>query len=248
MKQRDGSWQRVGGWYNKIVGESGHYYHQKIILPNSLRLLRLRKGERLVDVGCGQGVLARSIPADIDYLGIDLAKSLIDIAKREDKNPRHHYLVADASREIKLGMVDKVAIILSLQNIKKPFGVIKNCQSWLKSNGKILIVINHPAFRIPKHTDWMEKEGKQWRIVDHYMQPLEIPIESSPFDKRNNQISFSFHYPLSLLAEILADNGMVMETIEEWVSDKKSTGSKATIEDRARAEIPLFMAIVAKIG
>jgi len=248
MKRNDSSWQKVGGWYNKIVGEKGHYYHQKIILANSLRLLQLRKGERLVDVGCGQGVLARSIPADIDYLGIDLAKSLIDVATKEDKNPHHHYLVADASKEIKLGMIDKVAVILSLQNIKKPFGVIKNCRSWLKSSGKILIVLNHPTFRIPKHADWMEKDGRQWRIIDHYMQPLEIPIESSPFDKKNNQISLSFHYPLSFFAEILTDNGMVIETIEEWVSDKKSTGIKATMEDKVRAEIPLFMAIVAKIG
>jgi len=246
MKRNDSSWQKVGGWYNKIVGESGHYYHQKIILPNSLRLLELRKGERLVDVGCGQGILARCISPEVDYLGIDLAKNLIDIASGEDKNPRHHYLVADVSKEIKLGMVDKVAIILSLQNIKKPFGVIKNCRSWLKSSGKILIVLNHPTFRIPKHADWIEREGKQWRIIDHYMSPLEIPIESSPFDKKDNQISLSFHYPLSFYSEILADNDMVIETIEEWVSDKRSTGSKAAMEDKARREIPLFMAIVAK--
>jgi SAM-dependent methyltransferase len=246
MKQRDGSWQKVGGWYNKIVGEGGHYYHQKIILPNSLRLLQLKKGERLVDVGCGQGILAKYIPEGVEYLGIDLAKSLVDIAQKQDKNPRHHYLVADVSREIKLGMIDKVVMILSLQNIKKPFGVIKNCHSWLKTGGKILMVLNHPAFRIPKHTDWEEKNGRQWRIVDHYMSPLEIPIESSPFNKRNNQISFSFHYPISFFTEILADNGMVIEIIEEWVSDKKSIGIKAKIEDEARGEIPLFMAILAQ--
>lgn len=246
MKYKDSSWQKVGGWYDKIVGKSGHYYHQKIILPNSLRLLQLKKGERLVDIGCGQGILARYIPPEIDYLGIDLAKNLIDTASKLDKNPRHHYLVADVSKEIKLGIIDKVAIILSLQNIKKPFGVIKNCQNWLKTGGKILMVLNHPAFRIPKHADWKEIDGRQWRIVSRYMSPLEIPIESSPFDKKDNQISFSYHYPLSFFAEILADNGIVIETIEEWVSDKKSTGSKAMMEDEARGEIPLFMAIVAK--
>jgi SAM-dependent methyltransferase len=246
MKRSDDSWQKVGGWYDKIVGEKGHYYHQKIILPNSLRLLQLKKGERLVDIGCGQGVLARNIPVEVDYLGIDLTKSLIERAQKQNGNPRHHYLTADASKEIKLGMVNKVAIILSLQNIKKPFGVIRNCQNWLKIGGKILIVLNHPSFRIPKHADWIEREGRQWRIVDRYMQPLEIPIESSPFNKRNNQISWSFHHPLSFYSEILSDNGFLIETIEEWVSDKKSTGSRAIMEDEARNEIPLFMAIVAK--
>jgi hypothetical protein len=37
----------------------------------------------------------------------------------------------------------------------------------------------------------------------------------------------------------------VIEKIEEWVSDKKSTGPMAKMEDRARDEIPMFMAILA---
>jgi hypothetical protein len=39
---------------------------------------------------------------------------------------------------------------------------------------------------------------------------------------------------------------LVIEKIEEWVSDKKSEGGKAAMEDKARAEFPLFMAIAAK--
>ena len=45
---------------------------------------------------------------------------------------------------------------------------------------------------------------------------------------------------------MLFDNGFCIENIEEWISDKKSTGSKAYIEDKARKEFPLFMTIVAR--
>jgi hypothetical protein len=44
---------------------------------------------------------------------------------------------------------------------------------------------------------------------------------------------------------MLHDNGFVIEKIEEWVSDKKSEGGMAAVEDKARAEFPLFMTIVA---
>lgn len=239
------SWQKVAPWYKKIVGDSGHFYHREVILPNVLRLLNLKPGEKLIDLGCGQGVLARAISPDIEYAGFDVSSEMIKTAIDLDKNLKHRYTTIDATHTILNQRADKIAIILALQNMKKPFAVIRNCKEMLNLNGKLVIVLNHPAFRIPKHGDWKEIDGKQFRIIDNYMSPLEIPIESSPYDKKNNELSFSYHYPLSFYSELLFDNGFVIEKIEEWVSPKKSTGSKAEIEDKVRAEIPLFMAIVA---
>ncbi len=239
------SWGKVAPWYQKIVGNDGHFYHREVILPNVLRLLNLKSEEKLVDLGCGQGVLARAIAQDIEYCGFDISSEMIKTAISLDKNLKHRYTAIDATHNILNQRADKIAIILALQNMKKPFAVIRNCKEILNLNGKLVIVLNHPAFRIPKHGDWIVKDDRQFRIVDNYMSPLEIPIESSPFDKKNNELSYSYHYPLSFYSEILFDNGFVIEKIEEWVSPKKSTGIKAGIEDKARAEIPLFMAIVA---
>ena len=241
------SWQKVAPWYQKIVGDSGHFYHREVILPNVLRLLNLKPGEKLIDLGCGQGVLARTISSDIEYAGFDVSPEMIKTAISLDKNLKHRYTTIDVTHTILNQRADKIAIILALQNMKKPFVVIRNCREMLNLHGKLVIVLNHPAFRIPKHGDWTVKNDRQYRIVDNYMTPLEIPIESSPFDKKNNELSYSYHYPLSFYSEVLFDNGFVIEKIEEWVSPKKSTGSKAEIEDKARAEIPLFMAIVASI-
>lgn len=244
-KKTSTSWQKVAPWYQKIVGDNGHFYHREVILPNVLRLLNLKSGEKLIDLGCGQGVLARAIAPDIEYAGFDISSDMIKTAISLDKNLKHRYTMIDVTHTILNQRADKIAIILSLQNMKKPFAVIRNCKGILNLNGKLVIVLNHPAFRIPKHGDWKVIDDHQFRIIDNYMTPLEIPIESSPFDKKNNELSFSYHYPLSFYSEILFDNGFVIEKIEEWVSPKKSTGSKAEIEDKARAEIPLFMAIVA---
>jgi ubiquinone/menaquinone biosynthesis C-methylase UbiE len=245
--QKNTSWEKVGNWYNETVGENGSYYHQHIILPNLIRLLELKKNSKLLDLACGQGVLARAIYDDVEYLGLDLAPNLIEEARKLDKNPKHSYGVADISKDLPIrnSGFSHTAIVLALQNIKHPFNVIKNAGKHLQINGRLVIVINHPSFRIPKHADWEVKNGKQYRITDNYMSHLEIPIDSSPFDKNNNLQTWSFHYPLSAYSEMLHDNGFVIEKIEEWVSDKKSEGGMAAVEDKARAEFPLFMTIVA---
>jgi ubiquinone/menaquinone biosynthesis C-methylase UbiE len=224
---------------------AGHFYHQEVILPNLLRMLDLKPGERLIDLGCGQGVLARAIPANVEYSGFDSSSEMIKVALSLDKNLKHRYTTIDVTHTILNQRADKIAIVLALQNMKKPFAVIRNCKEMLNLKGKLVIILNHPAFRIPKHGDWKVVDNKQYRIIDSYMSPLEIPIESSPHDKINNELSFSYHYPLSFYSEILFDNGFVIEKVEEWVSPKTSTGPMAEIEDKARREIPLFMAIVA---
>jgi ubiquinone/menaquinone biosynthesis C-methylase UbiE len=242
------SWDKIGKWYGGIVQEKGHYYHQSVILPNLKRLMNLAKGSRVMDVGCGQGVLGREVGPEIDFVGIDLATNLINEARELDKSPKHQYLVGDATGKLPaIAPVDCAVMLLALQNMEKPFVAIRNVSNLMKKGGKLVLVLNHPAFRIPKNADWgVDIDRKrQYRKVYKYMTPLRIPIDSSPFDKKDNQVTWSFHYPISSFVEMLTDNGMMVAAMEEWISDKKSTGSMAIVEDEARKEIPLFLAIVA---
>jgi len=99
-KKTNTSWQKVAPWYQKIVGDSGHFYHREVILPNVLRLLNLKPGEKLIDLGCGQGVLARAIPSDIEYAGFDSSSEMIKTAMSLDKNLKHRYTTIDATHTI----------------------------------------------------------------------------------------------------------------------------------------------------
>ena len=246
---QNSSWNKVSNWYNKAVGDEGHYYHQHIIMPNLKRILKLKENESLLDLACGQGVLERNFDKNIEYIGIDLANNLIREAIDRKTNPNHRFLVADVSKDLPVTKTnfDNGAVILALQNIKKPFGVIRNFAKHLKKGGRLVIVLNHPIFRIPKHSSWEnDLENKiQYRRIDDYMTPQEIPIVAHP-GKKESENTWSFHYPLSTYSEMLFDNGFCIENIEEWVSDKKSTGSNAKVEDRARKEFPLFMTIIAR--
>lgn len=245
---RDTSWNKSGKWYNKSVGDKGHYYHQAIVLPGTLRLLALDEKSKLMDLGCGQGVLARSISEQVEYLGIDLARSLIDSAASRDKNGKHAYLVADVTKRLSIAEKDftHAAAILSLQNMELPQNAIRNASDHLVKNGKLVLVLNHPAFRIPRQSGWGTGENKlQYRYENLYMSTLKIPITMHPGEK-SSEITWSFHYPLSFYTKALRDSGFVIENLEEWVSDKESEGRAAKMENRARSEFPLFLAILAR--
>jgi ubiquinone/menaquinone biosynthesis C-methylase UbiE len=250
MKNNETSWQNVSDWYEKVVGREGHYYHQQVILPGSLLLLDLKKDSSLLDLACGQGVLARHIPQEMYYAGLDSSPALINQAKRLDKNKRHINSVADVSRKLPIDKDDftHASVILALQNIKNPAGVIENAHRHLKKGGEFLLVINHPYFRIPRQSRWdVDRQNKvQYRRIDRYMTHLAIPITTHPGHGEKSEITWSYHVPLSEYAQILAKNGFVIEKLDEWISDKHSVGDTAKMENRARQEFPLFMALLAR--
>lgn len=242
------SWNSVTPWYNKIVGSEGHYYHEHIVLPGALRLLNVSADSSLIDLGCGQGVLARSVPALAAYMGIDASPGLIAAAKKQNENSNYSFEIADVSKPLKSAnpTFTHAAFILSLQNMKDAAVALQNASTYLQKKGKLLIVLNHPSFRIPRQSGWGvdEKSKQQYRWVNRYLSPLEIPIQMNP-GKGNTKVTWSFHHSLQDYSLMLKNAGFVIELIEEWTSDKQSEGKAAKMENRARSEFPLFLAILA---
>lgn len=248
--RNNSSWQPVSSWYTKSVGDSGHYYHQHVVLPALDRLLHLSSTSSLLDLACGQGVLERHLPTTINYTGVDIAPSLIEYAKRNTKNPKHTFFIGDVARSltIKPNTFTHATIVLALQNIENSASVVKNAARALQIGGQLIIVLNHPMFRIPRQSSWgIDEMNKiQYRRVDRYMSPLKIPITAAPSQGKASQVTWSYHKPLSLYVAELRNAGFVITMIEELGSDKVSEGRASKMENRSRAEFPLFMVIVAE--
>lgn len=246
MKKTHTSWEKVTSWYDTHVGSEGHYYHKYIILPKLLIYWNLSKESSILDLACGQGVLARNIPPHIPYLGVDASPSLIQSAKQQDKKPNHKYLVADITKPISFDKdrFTHAALILALQNLANPLGAFKNAHLALKNHGSFTIVMNHPCFRIPRQSSWGQDMQKklQYRRIDRYMSPLSIPITTHP-GKTRSETTISMHWPLSQISLWLEEAGFFISRIEEWCSDKESIGKNAKMENVAREEFPLFLTI-----
>lgn len=245
-KKNTTSWESIASDYHKIVQDKGHYYHRTVILPRLLPLLSVTPDSRLLDVGCGQGILERALPKNCTYLGMDLSPSFLAIAEKMRQCKQHKFLLQDMTAPIKekYPPFSHAVAILSLQNMSAPEKAIGNVAKLLDKNGKFHLVLNHPCFRIPRLSSWLYDEDKKLmsRKIDRYLSPVSIPIVAHP-GRQQSESTVSFHFPLSYWTEAIAKHGLVIRDMQEWISSKTSSGSRARAENTARKEFPLFLFI-----
>lgn len=242
------SWGGVADWYHNLLKEEGSY-QKEVILPNLLRLLDFQRGEIILDLACGEGFFSRAFSRNgIKVIGVDVARDLIALA-RENSPKTIQFEVASANRLsfISDASIDKAVVVLAIQNIDDVSSVLKECRRVLRPGGRLFLVMNHPAFRIPKGSawGWDEVEKKQYRRIDSYLSEAKVKIDMHPGDDPD-QYTLSFHRPLQFYFKSLAKNGFLVGRLEEWNSNKKSSpGTRSEEENRIRKEIPLFLLLEA---
>ena len=244
---RNTSWEGVNKWYADKTKDGGHYFHQQVILKALAPLLSLSQTSKVLDLGCGSGVLTNIIPQSALYTGVDNSPSLIAAAKHADKNPLHTFVTADVTVNLPIPHdFTHACFLLSLQNMKNPKLAIQNAVNALVQGGKLILVLNHPAFRIPRQSSWGVDDASkiQYRRINRYLSPLEVPITMHPGQSKS-PVTWSYHYPISAYANFLKQSGCVIETIEEWTSNKESVGKASRMENRARDEFPMFLTFCA---
>ena len=253
LMQKDTSWNKVAPWYDELLEESPDSFQAKVILPNILRILKIKASMQIIDIACGQGYFSRAFAlAGAKVTGVDIAPDLIKKAgERSSKDISFHVARADKLAFAKDNSFDAGVIILALQNIENLSGTLAEASRVLKPSGRLVIVLNHPAFRIPQRSswDWDSKIGRQYRRIEAYLKEYKIEIDMTPGekDKSKKQKTISFHRPLEAYFKSLSSTGFAIAGLEEWVSHKKSQkGPRATEEDRIRKEIPMFLMLEAK--
>lgn len=259
------SWGKVAKWYDETVEQKGSY-QQDLILPNLLRLMEIRRGERILDLACGQGFFSRAFhEAGGKVTAADISKELIELAqKKSPKEIAYHIAPAHALPFLANESIDKTAMVLALQNIEHLNETLAECARVLMPRGKLYLVLNHPAFRIPKESSWGfdEEKAAQYRRIDRYLSERKVEIDMHPglnapkgrVGRTNSSNEFvlgektvSFHRPLQTYAKALFKQGFCVRRLEEWSSTKQSQkGPRAEAENRARKEIPLFLTIEAQ--
>ncbi len=249
------SWGGVADWYDGLLENDEDSYQKKVIMPNLIRLVEPKQGMLIVDNACGQGYFSRAFASNgAQVIGADISKELIELAKKNmiEKTDLEFFVAPSHSLTfIESGSADVVTIILAIQNIEKLAETFEECSRILKVGGRLVFVLNHPAFRIPARSSWQwdEKENKQFRRLDGYMSDDQVKIDMSPGKKeeQSNKFTISFHRPLQSYIKALNKTGFSLTRLEEWISHKKSQpGPRSQEEDRLRKEIPLFACFEAK--
>jgi SAM-dependent methyltransferase len=172
-------------------------------LPTLLALLP-RPGELTLDVGCGEGRLARALK-ELGYhvVGVESSPALAQAAK--DADPSFEVHVADAAAmPLPDHHVDLVIASLSLMNMDDMPGVVGEIARVLRPEGRFCFSVLHPI------NSWGDAGAGYFETV-RYTEEL----------RRNEarMILHDTHRPLSDYFGALQDVGFLVERIVEPVPD-----------------------------
>jgi len=247
----DTSWNKVAEWYDTLLEDKGSDHYEQVILPGTIALLRATRGMRVLDVACGQGILCRRLAElGVAVTGVDAAPKLIEAAR--ERSPEIAYHVGDARKldELRLSGFDAATCTMALSNIDPIEPVMAGIAHALRPGGALVAVITHPCFRVPgeSHWGWDQERGRQFRRTDAYLTPLVREIKAHPGKAAGNRpggelSTPTFHRPIQRYVRAMADAGLLVTDLGEWPSKRAATsGPRAPEENRARLEIPLFLA------
>ncbi|TVR24255.1 MAG: class I SAM-dependent methyltransferase [Anaerolineaceae bacterium] len=251
-RRRPSGWDGVADWYDGWVGKGGSIHHRKLAIPSLLALLAAQKGERVLDIGAGQGVLAPDIArAGAAYVGVDVSARLLAYA-RQHHGAHGEFIEADAahlsqSPALQAASFDAVTFLLSIQDMDPLDDVLQSAAWALKSGGRAVLLMTHPAFRVPRQSGWGFDEGRklQYRRVDRYLTPLPVPMKQHP--GKQSGVTISFHRAISDYVNGLAAHNLLIDRMEEIpLGDHSLNKKRGKAEKLADAEIPLFMALRAR--
>lgn len=136
-------WDRYMICYDTVVTRLWPYRQLVNLVLNALDV---KTGQRILDAGCGPGVLLRSVAdlePDVDLIGIDAQTSAIERAENK-LGDTAHIVQADLNdlhwTNDLSGSVDTVVSVNALYILEDPYRFLINANRVLKPNGRLVLV------------------------------------------------------------------------------------------------------------
>ena len=207
----NGLWDEHAQWWidGFTNGADPEYVEQ--IIPLAVEELVGR--HKVLDLGCGDGQIARALAAQgSDVLGVDPTQLHIDMAIERGGGPR--YLLGGAT-DIPAddNSFDAVVACLVFEHIDQMDEAMTEVARVLKPEGQFSFFLNHPLLQTP---------GSGW-IDDHIIDPPEqywrigpYLVETESIEEVEKDVYIRFiHRPLSRYVNALIANGMTLERMVE---------------------------------
>jgi ubiquinone/menaquinone biosynthesis C-methylase UbiE len=224
----NGLWDEHAQWWidGFTNGADPEYVEQ--IIPLAVEELAGRA--HVLDLGCGDGQIARALAAQgANVLGVDPTQLHIDVAIERGGGPQ--YLLGGAT-DIPAddNSFDAVVACLVFEHIDQMDEAMTEVARVLKPRGQFSFFLNHPLLQTP---------GSGW-IDDHIIDPPEqywrigpYLVETESIEEVEKDVYIRFiHRPLSRYVNALIANGM---TIERMVEPSPPAGFLARAPEYALA-------------
>jgi ubiquinone/menaquinone biosynthesis C-methylase UbiE len=207
----NGLWDEHAQWWIDGFTDGADPEYVEQIIPLAVEELAGR--HKILDLGCGDGQIARALAAQgSDVLGVDPTQLHIDVAIERGGGPR--YLLGGATNiPADDETFDAVVACLVFEHIDQMDEAMVEVARVLKPNGQFSFFLNHPLLQTP---------GSGW-IDDHIIDPPEqywrigpYLVETESIEEVEKDVYIRFiHRPLSRYVNALIANGMTLERMVE---------------------------------
>jgi 2-polyprenyl-3-methyl-5-hydroxy-6-metoxy-1,4-benzoquinol methylase len=214
-------WDANATFWDEQIGD-GNQFHRELIAPAVERLLDLQPGQRILEVGCGNGVSARRLAQlGARVTAVDGSPTFIARA-RSHTTPYDEsldYRVVDATDEAQLlalgaGAYDAIVSNMVLMDLPVIAPLVRAARRLLTTAGRFVFSIQHPAFNSNAIRLCGELNGEAIfyvKVSDYLTVPAgrSIGIDGQPVQH------WYFHRPLHELFGEFFQAGFVIDGLEE---------------------------------
>jgi SAM-dependent methyltransferase len=191
-------------------------------------------GRRTLDLGCGEGRVARDLAAlGHTVVGVDAAPVMVEAARATD--PAFEVHLADAvALPFEDAAFDLVIAFMSLQDVDDLEGAVRESARVLEPGGRMCLALVHPINSAGSFEGF--DAGSPFTIDDSY---LKSSYYADEIRRDGLDITFvSAHRPLETYAEALANAGFLIERLREPAVPEEAV---AVPRNRRWQRLPLFL-------
>jgi SAM-dependent methyltransferase len=144
-----------------IAHEGSHPKH-RIMRYADYFVARTRRGERVLDIGCGRGELAFAMAGTgADVLGVDIEAAKVDAARVAHVRPNLRFAVADVCSQVPEGPYDTLVLSNVLEHLPNRPQLLAHL---VAVTGATRLLIRVPLFDREWRVPLRKELGLEWRL------------------------------------------------------------------------------------
>ena len=216
IKQYALSAERYNHWRTKKYPQ-GWFYNELLEMPATLKLLGNVKNKKILDFGCGSGILSKLLTKKgAKIKGFDISKEMLDIAKKE--NPKLDLKLGSGYNIPFKEKFDIVVASLVVHYLKDWNKMFKEVSKVLKKGGYFIFSTGNPVAEAKKK---IKIGNKQISVLDNYFK--EGKIYGPWKDNKGKSIKmFSYHQTYETIIKTIIKNNFEIVDYKDCLPLKKA--------------------------